>query len=322
MVDKVSAENMSSDLRHLYALKDFVASQHSTLDEKLVKKYAAVLEKYFEEHENDIGGWSYSIKKKLSGHIKSIEQPIFKIYLNRGDFSDYWDGLFNGTSEEMMPEWADRFRDNINALYNSLKDIGDINSAFLENFDINNAAAEASIPVGLKEMENYLVDEKVYSKYKEDIPYALDRYNRNVQALVKSMDDVGVSRESTGDAADAVKESIDKSNQFFKVLINGSDDRKTVLQGALLLKDSLNEVQKTVNVCLTDRDENFDLDNLYLRNLETGSFMSMLYRLKNIDKQELKMRTLESLGFEIEGVVHSIYPYVSGLAAVRKNEKQ
>ncbi|MCK5043206.1 MAG: hypothetical protein KAR51_04210, partial [Candidatus Aenigmarchaeota archaeon] len=75
-----------------------------------------------------------------------------------------------------------------------------------------------------------------------------------------------------------------------------------------------------VNVCLTDRDENFDLDNLYLRNLETGSFMSMLYRLKNIDKQELKMRTLESLGFEIEGVVHSIYPYVSGLSAVRKND--
>jgi len=104
MVDKVLAENMSSDLRHLYALKCFVASQHSILDEKLVEKYAAVLEKYIEEHENDIGGWLYSIEKKLSGHIKSLEQPTFKIYLNKGDFSDYWDGLFNGTVEEMMPE--------------------------------------------------------------------------------------------------------------------------------------------------------------------------------------------------------------------------
>jgi len=129
MVDNVSAENMSSDLRHLYALKYFVKSQHSILEEKLVKKYAGVLEKYIEEHENDIGGRSYSIEKKLSGYIKFLE-PTLKIYLNKGDFSDYWDGLFNGTSEEMMPEWADLFLDDINAVYNSLKEIGDINSAF------------------------------------------------------------------------------------------------------------------------------------------------------------------------------------------------
>lgn len=300
MVDDASVENMSSDLRYLYALKCFVESQQPILEKELVKKYAAVLEKYIEEHENDIGGRFYSIKKKLSGHIKSLE-PTFKIYLNKSDFSDYWDGLFNGTLEEMMPEWIDLFGDNINAVYNSLKEVGDINSQFLEEFDNINIVAETDIPEKLKIIRNYKVEEKVYSKYREDMSFALNKYNKDIQALVDYMDDVGSSSENTVDAGDNVKDFIDKSNETFKV-INDTENRETVLQGAFLLKNDLSEIQKLINLCLTDSDENCEFDGSSLRNLDNRSFMGMLYKLENIEKngQEFKERALKSLGYEIE----------------------
>jgi len=301
MVDKVLIPEMDDGITGLYALKDFVKSQQPIIEEKLVEKYAGVLEDYIKDHEDSIGGRLYSIEKKLSKYRK-FSEPILKINLDKGNFNDYWAKLFNGVAKETIPKWADLFGDNINAVYNSLKEIGDINSAFLKNFDLNNAVAEAGISEELKEMENYLVDDEVYLKYKEDIPSALYKYNRNIQALVEYMDEVDISRESTEEAADAVKESIDKSNKFFKLLINGLDHRKTVLQGALLLRNSLNEIQKTVNVCLTDCDENIDFDGSSLRNIDTGSFIGILYKLENIDKdeQEFKERALESLGYEFE----------------------
>ena len=320
MVDKVSIPQIDSRIIQLYALKDFVKSQQPIIEEELVKQYAGFLEKYIEKHENDIGGRSYSIWKRLSKHPKFLK-PTLRIYLNKGDFNDYWSDCFKGIVKEIMPDWVGLLAGDIAAVYNGLKDTVDINSAFVERFDKKNIAAEMSRTEALKTMEDYLVDESVYSKYKEEMSLALDRYNMAAQALTEYMGEIGVDSGSTDEATDAVKISIDKSNEILKN-ISCAEDRETVLQGALLLEEHLDDLQRAINVCLTGRDENCEFDNLYLRNLDTGRFMGMLCRLNKVDAQEFKIRALESLGYEIEGVDHSVYPYAPGVVAVRKVKKQ
>lgn len=302
MDTKTSIPEMDNRLVKLYALKSFVESKKPILEEELVKQYAGVLEEYIDDHEDYIGGWLYSIGKKLSRFPKILVlESTLRINLNKSNFNDYWDSLFNKIIEETMPEWVDLFGDNINAVYNSLKEVGDINSQFLEEFDNINIVAETDIPEKLKIIRNYKVEEKVYSKYREDMSFALNKYNKDIQALVDYMDDVGSSSENTVDAGDNVKDFIDKSNETFKV-INDTENRETVLQGAFLLKNDLSEIQKLINLCLTDSDENCEFDGSSLRNLDNRSFMGMLYKLENIEKngQEFKERALKSLGYEIE----------------------
>ena len=320
MIDKVSILEMDENIIQLYALKGFVKSQQIIIEEELVKQYADFLEKYIEKHENDIGGRLYSIWKKLSKHPKFLE-PTLKIYLNKGDFNDYWSDRFKEIVEETMPDWVGLLAGDIAAVYNGLKDTVDINSAFVERFDKKNIAAEMSRTEALKTMEDYLVDESVYSKYKEEMSLALDRYNMAAQALTEYMGEIGVDSGSTDEATDAVKISIDKSNEILKN-ISCAEDRETVLQGALFLEEYLGEIQGAINVCLTGRDENCKFDNLYLRNLDTDRFMGMLCRLNKVDAQEFKIRALESLGYKIEGVDHLVHPYAPGVVAVKRIEKQ
>ncbi|MCK5043205.1 MAG: hypothetical protein KAR51_04205 [Candidatus Aenigmarchaeota archaeon] len=322
MVDKVSMPKMDGNITGLYALKDFVKSQQPILVEELVKEYAGVLEKYIEDHEDYIGGRLYSTKKRLSGHPKILDlKPTFKIDLTKGNYNNYWAKLFSKSIKKTMPEWTGLLMGDIDVVYSALNDIKDNNSAFLKNFDNIDIAAEAGISEDLKEMEKYYVDESLFSIYKEDISFALNRYNESLQALVEHMSEVGVDTESTEEAADALKGSIAESNKIFGV-IGDSEDRKDVLQGALLLEEYLDEIQETVNVCLTDTGDDFKFHDNHLINLDASSIMGMLYRLKNLytNGQEFKERALEYLGYEIEGV-DSVNPYASTKVAVRENKK-
>ncbi len=318
MVDKVSIPKINENITGLYALKKFVASQQLILEGDLVKEYASVLEDYIKKHEDYIGGWSYSIWKKLSRHPK-FEEPTLRINLRKGNFNDYWLTLFNKSIKKTMPEWTDFLIGDIDVVYSDLNEIKKRNSTFLENFEDINIAAEAGISKNLKEMENYLVNEALYLKYKEHISLALDKYNESVLALVKRMNEIGVSYESI-DGVD-LKGSIAESNKVLGV-IGDSEDRKTVLQGAFLLRDSLNEVQKAVNVCLTDISDDCKFYDQYLVTLDAGSFMGMLCQLKNtyLNGHEFKARAFESLGYTIEGT-DSVNPYASTLVAVRDNKK-
>ncbi|MCK4927312.1 MAG: hypothetical protein KAS11_02515 [Candidatus Aenigmarchaeota archaeon] len=320
MVDKVSMPKMDGNITRLYALKDFVKSQQPILEEELVKKYARVLEDYIKDHEDYIGGLPYSIWKKASRHSK-ISEPTLRINLRKGDFNNYWAGLFNKIVKETMPEWANLFVKDMDVVYSNLCDIKDNNSAFLKNFDNIDIAAEAGISEELKEMENHLAEEKVYSKYKEDISTALNRYNERLQVLVKHMSEVGVDSESTDSVADVLKYSIGESNKLFGV-IGDFEDRKDVLQGALLLEKYLGEVQKTINIGLTDISGVCKFYDHNLATFDAGSFMGMLYRLKNIytNGHEFKARALEHLGYELEGA-DSVNPYASTKVAVRENKK-
>ncbi|MEA2003709.1 MAG: hypothetical protein U9O53_01985 [archaeon] len=76
MVDKVSIPEMDGNIIQLYALKNFVKSQQSIIEKKLVKEYAGVLEKYIKHHEESIGGLSYSLWKKASGLPKILEPTL------------------------------------------------------------------------------------------------------------------------------------------------------------------------------------------------------------------------------------------------------
>jgi len=300
MIDKVSMPEIDDELIKLYELKDFVKSQQPVLEKMLVEKYAGVLESYIKDHEDSIGGLPYSIWKKASEHPK-ISEPTLRINLRKGNFNNYWAGLFNKIAKETMPEWANIFIEDIGVVYSALNDIKDNNSAFLEKFNNIDIAAEAGISEDLKEMEKYHVDESLFSIYKENISFALNRYNESLQALVEHMSEVGVDPESTDSVADALKDSIAESNKILGV-IGDSEERIDVLQGALLLEKYLGEVQKNVNIGLTDCDENINFDDLSLRDIDNRSFIGMLYRLENIDnyEHEFKECAFKSLGYEFK----------------------
>ena len=317
MVDKVSAENMSSDLRHLYALKDFVASQQPILEKELVKEYAAVLEKYIEDHEEFVGGLSYSLWMKASRYSK-ISEPTLRINLRKGNFNNYWAGFFNKIAEETMPEWTDNFIGDISTVYNSLKAIRDTNLTFLDYFDKKDIVNVIGIFDESKTDKDYLVD-GIYLSHKENMSSALVEYNIAVQALVRRMDEIGLRPENLEGVADDFKKSIDESNECFKMICD-SEDRRTVLSGAVLLEEYLGEVQKNVNVCLTDVGDDFKFYDHSLINLDTDSFMGMLYRLKHIKEkeQEFKARALEHLDYKLESFdAEVLNPYASIKVAVR-----
>ena len=321
MVDKVSIPKMDGNITGLYALKDFVKSQQPVLKTELVEEYAGVLEDYIKNHEASIGGLPYSIWKKASEHSKILE-PTLRINLRKGNFNNYWIDLFNISIEKTMPEWIDLFEEDIGAVYNGLNSIINLNSGFLKNFDVKKSVAEMGTSKKLNIMSNHLVDETVYSKYLRNMPYALGNYNTAVNTFAAHMDEIDISLESKEEAADVLNGLIAESNKVLGV-IGDSEDRKDILQGALLLEEYLDETQRNLNVCLTNRDIAFKFNDSYMITLNTGSIMSMLFWLKNINLkwQEFKPRALEHLGYELEGFdAEAPNPYASSKVAVRKNK--
>jgi len=322
MVDKVSMPKMDENITGLYALKDFVASQKPILEKELVEQYASALESYIKDHEESIGGLPYSIWKKASDHSK-ISEPTLRINLREGNFNNYWAGLFNISIEKTMPGWINLFEEDIGAVYNGLNSIINLNSGFLKNFDVKKSVAEMGTSEKLNMMSNHLVDEAVYSRYLRNMPYALGNYNTAVNTFAAHMDETDISLESKEESADALNGLIAESNKVLGV-IGDSEDRKDILQGALVLEEYLDGIQRNLNVCLTNSDIAFELNDSYMITLNTGSFMSMLFWLKNISLkvQEFKPRALEHLGYELEGFdAEAPNPYASTKVAVRKNEK-